>query len=1041
MIRAVLYELEQRGYEVEYPQGLAPLRVDLGCGDGKPAGFVGIDVKPGPGVDIVFDLEQGIPLPDACADVVRAYHVLEHLSDKERIMSEVWRVLKPGGRFVFEVPSTKGEGAFAHPGHKSYWNRSSFLFWVDDKVREDRPKFDVERLDERRVGDLVYVSGVLVKPAPEGVSEAMRPIMRYAMPKPRMGGSAHTEAFKPDEVWPWVEKHLKNGIVSEPKMNGIRVSLQKKGSRVSVFFEDSQQDRTIPGVNDRLATVPGDFMLDANIGVVENGKPWPRYKLMALTKKKVDLGDARPLVTVFDLVYWDEDVSEKPFKERRKLLEQFYRKHLKAIGFAITPQMRVTSRKSLAAAWRAQQKYPSSEGVVLKDLEAPYDIGGTDAMAKLKVAVELKVKVLGKRARKGGLWGYQGGLLLGGADFSNIKEVDGEKYVNLGWSYNTKVSASVGDIMTFAIQELIVSHNKVSWLGAKAQDVDKTRREPYYVNQAIDIARRGGVLQKAEAESAQDAKEVLREPETRHEAAVKWWAANWYKVWPLSGHGRFVYQYHFRGLSEDEAKHATLEELLRTNHSVHGDLRLEDRGGLWGFTVFTGTTENIRRAGGCRLANLPPDDKLQGTFKLRQPREWLTITAKGPYIVPPLGAVATTQTWAKFFQVDAGTYDMGVWREHSLEVFLHGDKLKGRHIIQFAPVGGGRKWLISKPASQKPYADSHDLDKVKSELAAKGQRHLVWAKPGQKPQHILVAHTEEGGPGSGHWGHLGDPPNRGGSKPGGGVQYRLQIGGKYVGVGKIDRSDPSAVVKALQGIGVSDKLRAIDTKLERLYTDIDRAMRRRQTGKTTQERIEASLEVRRLNDQVEELQAKKFWTEETQRQQRLSLLSAPQGPGHFPIEGLKSAPVKTGVEFVEAIIGKGSGLDGLSVKVSSAVKSRPHFRDSNGTMYICEWRGTQSVAHEMGHWVEYHDTYRRMKARVFLRSRTRGEEAKWLGDKYAKDEVGKRDEFMDPYMGKIYDDGATEIISMGLEYLYSKPVEFAKKDPEYVQWLLETLRG
>jgi hypothetical protein len=82
---------------------------------------------------------------------------------------------------------------------------------------------------------------------------------------------------------------------------------------------------------------------------------------------------------------------------------------------------------------------------------------------------------------------------------------------------------------------------------------------------------------------------------------------------------------------------------------------------------------------------------------------------------------------------------MGVWREHMFEVFLQGQKLKGRYLIEYAPVAGGRRvWLIDKPEDQTPYAESRELADVIGELRKKGQRYLVWCKPGERPQLIDV---------------------------------------------------------------------------------------------------------------------------------------------------------------------------------------------------------------------------------------------------------------------------------------------------------------
>src|SRR5262245_19111894 len=46
-----------------------------------------------------------LPLPDATFDVVIASEVLEHLWDDERAISELVRVLKPGGRMAVTVPT------------------------------------------------------------------------------------------------------------------------------------------------------------------------------------------------------------------------------------------------------------------------------------------------------------------------------------------------------------------------------------------------------------------------------------------------------------------------------------------------------------------------------------------------------------------------------------------------------------------------------------------------------------------------------------------------------------------------------------------------------------------------------------------------------------------------------------------------------------------------------------------------------------------------------------------------------------------------
>jgi uracil-DNA glycosylase family 4 len=227
------------------------------------------------------------------------------------------------------------------------------------------------------------------------------------------------------------------------------------------------------------------------------------------------------------------------------------------------------------------------------------------------------------------------------------------------------------------------------------------------------------------------------EGETRGQAAMKFWQQHWWELLPPTGRGKFVYQHHWRGLTEDEAKHADESNLLQTDHSVHGDLRFtggEDQ--LWGFTVFIGRATDNRDSD--RLISLT-DDKLQGAFKLPQPKGWLKVGVGRPTLSGPGEVGATSSKWAKFFAQDTGAYEIGMAREHAIEVFFHGDKLKGRYLLQYAPVGGGRRvWLISKPEDQRPYAETHNLDDVIAELKQKHQRYLFW-RDGDKFQRIDLA--------------------------------------------------------------------------------------------------------------------------------------------------------------------------------------------------------------------------------------------------------------------------------------------------------------
>jgi SAM-dependent methyltransferase len=62
--------------------------------------------------------------------VIRAHDALEHIKNQQLLMSEIHRVLCPGGILLSQTPSTDGRGAWQDPTHVSFWNQNSFWYWT-----------------------------------------------------------------------------------------------------------------------------------------------------------------------------------------------------------------------------------------------------------------------------------------------------------------------------------------------------------------------------------------------------------------------------------------------------------------------------------------------------------------------------------------------------------------------------------------------------------------------------------------------------------------------------------------------------------------------------------------------------------------------------------------------------------------------------------------------------------------------------------------------------------------------------------------------
>lgn len=113
------------------------MKLNLGCGYRKLDGFVNIDVRPCVNPDLVADICDGLPFPDASVESVVAVDFLEHIPIGKTVgvIEEIYRVLVPGGLFESMTPSTDGRGAFQDPTHVSFWNRNSWLYYMDDAYR------------------------------------------------------------------------------------------------------------------------------------------------------------------------------------------------------------------------------------------------------------------------------------------------------------------------------------------------------------------------------------------------------------------------------------------------------------------------------------------------------------------------------------------------------------------------------------------------------------------------------------------------------------------------------------------------------------------------------------------------------------------------------------------------------------------------------------------------------------------------------------------------------------------------------------------
>lgn len=106
--------------------------LDIGCGGNKQPGFLGMDRRDLPGVDLVHDLEvTPYPLDDECCITIVGSHIIEHIKPwlMFDVMNELWRIMKPGGRLALSMPYAGSAGYWQDPTHCNGCNENTWRYF------------------------------------------------------------------------------------------------------------------------------------------------------------------------------------------------------------------------------------------------------------------------------------------------------------------------------------------------------------------------------------------------------------------------------------------------------------------------------------------------------------------------------------------------------------------------------------------------------------------------------------------------------------------------------------------------------------------------------------------------------------------------------------------------------------------------------------------------------------------------------------------------------------------------------------------------
>jgi DNA ligase-1 len=207
----------------------------------------------------------------------------------------------------------------------------------------------------------------------------------------------------------------------EWKLDGARIQVHRRGDEVMVFTRNSNDvTARVPEIVELVRGFgPNTFILDGEaIALRPDGRPLPFQVTMSRFGRRLEVEEMRRGVPLraffFDCLHLDgEDLIGKKASERIESLTA-------VIDASSGVRRLVTLDAGAAAAFLAEAQRDGHEGVMVKDLDAPYEAGRRGAAwLKVKSAITLDLVVLAVEWGSGRRKGLLSNLHLGARDPEN----------------------------------------------------------------------------------------------------------------------------------------------------------------------------------------------------------------------------------------------------------------------------------------------------------------------------------------------------------------------------------------------------------------------------------------------------------------------------------------------------------------------------------------------------------------------------------------------------------------------------------------------
>jgi len=270
-----------------------------------------------------------------------------------------------------------------------------------------------------------------------------------------------------------VTQELRYPVRVEPKLDGLRCVAVKHNGEVTMFTRNGTVLETLPTIKAALEAADyDDFVVDGEA----MGADWNESASVVMSHKK-GKDDSGMVYHVFDAMHFDDwrsQHNDSELTDRVELVSEL----VKQIGSSCVIQVEgqtVENQKDLLAFY-SKVMGKGYEGIMVKDVSAPYRFKRTDAVLKLKPVTTYEGVVVGhyegrRGSKREGLWGGFEVLMPNGV------------VTRVGGGFTDKLKAEIGMDPDSWIGRIVELEGQPDPLTADGLTVDGKVRFPVYIRE------------------------------------------------------------------------------------------------------------------------------------------------------------------------------------------------------------------------------------------------------------------------------------------------------------------------------------------------------------------------------------------------------------------------------------------------------------------------------------------------------------------------------------------------------------------------------